>query len=869
MSVESIELKVAEALQNDVSRGIVRIDSDSAKQINVTTGDIVEITGKRSTTGKVWQCRAEDEGKSIIRMDGLIRQNSSSSLGDKIKIRKADVSDAKKLVIAPSTHEISFSDNNFSEYVKHRVLLGKPVITADIFYMPGLGGQNISFTVVNTKPAGVVRITEDTQIEVKTKPTKVGKSTASIVRYEDIGGLKDEVSRVREMIELPMKHPELFEKIGIKPPKGVLLYGPPGTGKTLLAKAVASESNATFMHLNGPEIMDKYYGESERKLREIFEEAQANSPAIIFIDEIDSIASKRDDTKGEVERRVVAQLLALMDGLLTRGDVIVVAATNRPDSLDPALRRPGRFDREIEIGVPDRFGRYEILQIHTRGMPLYHFTPSIATDELIEKINNFEENTQKKILMLKPNNNNNSGNDNNTLNNNDIQNLIEKYKRQIKSVNIVKSRIENNNEYKGALTQTFTELVSIKEKTKGTIQLDDVIAALTSSTVLKSEKNGVRHSEILRESGIVDEDYITQVIRKSSDILIKEKSSITHGFVGADLQAIAREAAMHALKRILPKIDLESEVIPTEVLENLSVIKEDFNEALKVVEPSALREVYVEVPNVRWKQIGGLKEVKVELIEAVEWPLNRPEAFERMGIQPPKAMLLYGPPGCGKTLLAKAIATESEANFISIKGPELLSKWVGESEKAIREIFKKARQTAPTIIFFDEIDSIAPMRGVHQGSHVTETVVNQILTELDGIERLENVMIIGATNRPDIMDPSLLRPGRFDRLVLVPLPDKEARHEIVKVHTKEMPLKGIKTEEIAEKTEGYTGADIEALMRESAMNALREDANAQTVQKRHLEEALTKVKPSVTEVEAKSYDKRIKKQKDEKTPAYN
>ena len=725
MAVESIELKVAEALQNDVGRGIVRIDSDSAKKIIVTTGDIIEIIGKRTTTAKVWQSRQEDEGKGIIRMDGLIRENSSSLLGDKIKIRKADVSDGKKIVIAPSVHEISFSDNNFSEYVKHRVLLGKPVVTGDIFYMPGLGGQNISFTVVNTKPAGVVRITEESQIEVKTKPTKVGKSTASLVRYEDIGGLKDEVSRVREMIELPMKHPELFEKIGIKPPKGVLLYGPPGTGKTLLAKAVASESNANFTHLNGPEIMDKYYGESERKLREIFEEAQANSPSIIFIDEIDSIAPKRDDTKGEVERRVVAQLLALMDGLVTRGDVIVVAATNRPDSLDPALRRPGRFDREIEIGVPDKFGRYEILQIHTRGMPL----------------------------------------------------------------------------------------------TEG-----------------------------------VDLDRI---------------ASITHGFVGADLQAIAREAAMHALKRILPKIDLDNEVIPTEVLENLAVIKEDFNEAMKVVEPSALREVYVEIPNVRWNQIGGLKDVKEELIEAVEWPLTKPEAFERMGIQPPKALLLYGPPGCGKTLLAKAIATESEANFISIKGPELLSKWVGESEKAVREIFKKARQTAPTIIFFDEIDSIAPMRGMHQGSHVTETVVNQILTELDGIERLENVIIIGATNRPDIIDPSLLRPGRFDRLVLVPLPDKEARHEIIKVHTKNMPLKGIRPDEIAEKTDGYTGADIEAIMRESAMNALREDAQAQSVQKRHVEDAIKKIKPSVTEIEAKSYDKRMKKQKEEATPAYN
>ena len=718
-----IELKVAEALQNDVNRGIVRVDVESAEKIGVTTGDIVEITGRRATTAKVWQSHQEDEGKGIIRMDGLIRQNSGASLGDRIKLKKAEAKPAKKIVIAPTRHEITFGED-FANYVKHRVLMGRPMISGDVFYITVLG-QAISFTVTSTKPSDIVKVVDSTAVEVKSKPMAPSGISGLSVRYEDIGGLRDEVGRVREMIELPMKHPELFEKLGIKPPKGVLLYGPPGTGKTLLAKAVASESNAHFIHMNGPEIMDKYYGESERKLRDIFEEAQQNAPSIIFIDEIDSIAPKRDETKGEVERRVVAQLLALMDGLVTRGGVIVVAATNRPDSLDPALRRPGRFDREIEIGVPDKKGRLEVLQIHTRGMPL-------ADDVDIERIAN-----------------------------------------------------------------------------------------------------------------------------------------ITHGFVGADLSAIAREAAMHALKRILPKIDLESETIPAEVLEELKVTKEDFNEALKIVEPSALREVMVEVPNVRWNEVGGLKKVKEDLIESVEWPLKHPETFKKLGIKPPTAVLLYGPPGCGKTMLAKAVATESEANFIAVKGPELLSKWVGESEKGIREIFKKARQTAPTIIFFDEIDSIAPRRGQEFGSHVTETVVNQLLTEMDGIERMENVIIIGATNRPDILDPSMLRPGRFDRLVLVPLPDKEAREEIIKVHTKTMPLKGVSVEEIARKTEGYSGADIEALCREAAMNALRDDMMSQHVENRHFDRAFEEVKPSVSEAEAKSYEKGFKRGKrDEKTPAY-
>ncbi|MCK4492244.1 MAG: CDC48 family AAA ATPase, partial [Candidatus Altiarchaeales archaeon] len=572
---------------------------------------------------------------------------------------------------------------------------------------------------------GVVQIQDTTEIEIKEKPMRVVEALA--IRYEDIGGLKEEIGRVREMVELPMKHPELFDKLGIKPPKGLLLHGPPGTGKTLIAKAVASESNVYFIPLNGPEIMDKYYGESERKLREIFKEAQENAPSIIFIDEIDSIAPAREETRGEVERRVVAQLLSLMDGLVARGDVIVIAATNMPDFIDPALRRPGRFDREIEIGIPDKNGRKEILQIHTRGMPL------------------------------------------------------------------------------------------------------------------------------------------------ADDVDLQEIASSTHGFVGADLEALSREAAMNVLKKILPKIDLESGEIPAEILDKLTITKGDFIEALKDIGPSALREVLVEVPDVKWGDIGGLEKVKSLLKEAVEWPLKYPDAFERMGIRPVKGILLYGPPGCGKTLLAKAAATESEANLIAVKGPELLSKWVGESEKGIRKVFKKAKQTAPTIILFDEIDALAPKRrgDVDGGSHVTETVVNQILTEMDGIESLENVIVIGATNRPDILDSSLLRPGRFDNRILVSAPDKDARLEIFRIHTKKMPLYAdVVLEELSEKTKEYSGADIEAVCREAAMIALRQDIKADKVTGEHFEEALEKIKPSVSKMDLNMYNKKLEAEAEPVTPAY-
>ncbi|MBU4266935.1 MAG: CDC48 family AAA ATPase [Candidatus Altiarchaeales archaeon] len=721
VGVKELELKVAEALHNDVGRGIVRIDENSMKKLGIVSGDIIEIIGKKNTAAIVWPSHPQDYGLDIIRMDGLIRQNSDSSLSDKVKVKKAEFSAAKKIVMAPIRHEIKFGAE-FGSHLKQR-LLGRPIVHGDNLSI-GILGQAIPFIVATTEPKGIVQIHDVTKLEIKEKPMKVTQAPA--IRYEDIGGLKEEIAKVREMIELPMKHPELFEKLGITPPKGVLLYGPPGTGKTLIAKAVASESNVYFIPLNGPEIMDKYYGESEKKLRSMFEEAQENAPSIIFIDELDSITPKREETRGEVERRVVAQLLTLMDGLTDRGDVIVIAATNRQDDIDPALRRPGRFDREIEIGVPDRDGRREVLEIHTRGMPL------------------------------------------------------------------------------------------------------------------------------------------------TKDVNLKEIAGSTHGFVGADLASLSREAAMNALKRILPKIDLEKEEIPGEILDALKVERNDFVEAMKSVGPSALREVFVEVPDVKWKDIGGLDEVKNSLKEAVEWPLKYPDAFERMGIRPSKAILLYGPPGCGKTLLAKAAANESEANFISVKGPEVLSMWVGESEKGIREIFKKAKQTAPTIILFDEIDAIAPRRRGDSGagSHVSETVVNQILTEMDGIESLENVIVVGATNRPDILDPSLLRPGRFDSRIIVPAPDNAARLQIFKIHTKEMPLEGVDLEELTSRTKDYSGADIEAVCREAAMISLRENIKSKKVTKKHFDKALDKIKPSVSKVDLESYVESIKEADHLEGPAY-
>ena len=718
MGEDSITLKVAEALQDEVGYGRGRLDTLTRNELGLSIGDIVEIHGRRRdpTVAIVWRARTEDEGKGIIRVDGLIRNNAKVNLGDKVEVKKAQVKPAQKIVLAPMMDQsgrVQFGPG--IEEVILRGLNRRPLTKGDVVIVPGLTlmGGRLPFAVTVVQPKGIIQIQADTVIQVHEDPVKEEELTTTGIAYEDIGGLKEEIKKVREMIELPLKHPELFDALGIDPPKGVLLYGPPGTGKTLLAKAVANESGANFLSIQGPEIMNKYYGESEAHLRQKFEEAETNSPSIIFIDEIDSIASKRDETQGEVERRVVAQLLTLMDGLQSRGQVIVIAATNRPDAIDQALRRPGRFDREIEIGIPDRDGRKEVLQVHTRGMPI------------------------------------------------------------------------------------------------------------------KRNKNGQWKE-------------------------LNHFANITHGFVGADLAALAREAAMSALRRYLPEIDLD-EPIPPKLLQEMEVTNDDFKEALKDVEPSALREIMVEIPRVKWSEVGGLEEAKQLLKETVEWPLTNPEGFERLGIRPPRGMVLYGPPGTGKTLLAKAIATESEANFIAIKGPEVMSKWVGESEKKLREVFRKAKQVSPCIVFLDELDALAPIRGGDSDSRVSDRLVDQLLTSMDGLENLEGVMIIGATNRPEIIDPALLRPGRFDRMVLISEPDEAARKHILEIHTKKMPLKGVNLETLAKKMEGYTGADIEGVVREAAILALRINSKAKEVTMKHFNDALEQVSPSVTEDTVKYY----------------
>ena len=714
---ERVVLKVAEAPQSDVGLGRARVDTKTRLALGVDVGEIIQIVGKKATAAKLFRVMQEDEGKGIIRIDGLVRRNVGVSLSDKVEVRKAEVFQAERVTIAPiisEGHKISFGQG-IENFVK-RGLLKRPLNKGDVVIVPGIAlmGGALPFMVINTAPKGIVQINDETIVEMKEEPVREGEVLTPTVTYEDIGGLKEELMKVREMIELPLKHAELFERLGIDPPKGVLLYGPPGTGKTLIAKAVANEAGANFYSIQGPEIMSKYYGQSEERLREKFEEAQKNAPSVLFIDELDSIAPKREEVTGEVERRVVAQLLTLMDGLSGRGQVIVIGATNRDEAIDPALRRPGRFDREIEIGVPDRDGRKEILQIHTRGMPI---------------------------------------------------------------------------------------------------------------------------------EGSEDE----------RDTLLSELSDVTHGFVGADLAALAREAAMKALRRYLPDIDLEKP-IPAESLEKMRVIPEDFKSALKEVEPSAMREVLVEIPRITWNDVGGLGDIKMKLREAVEMPLKDPDAFKRLGIRPPRGILLYGPPGSGKTLLAKAVANESEANFISIKGPEVMSKWVGESEKAVRSIFKKAKQVAPCIVFLDELDAIAHRRGFDNDSGVSERVVNQLLTSMDGLETLEGVVVIGATNRPDMVDPALLRTGRFDRILLVPAPDKVARLEILRVHTMEMPLEGVELDELAEELDGYTGADIEGLCREAAMTALRENKGARKVTMSHFQEGMKVVRPSLDEETIKFYE---------------
>ncbi|NVM28620.1 MAG: CDC48 family AAA ATPase [Candidatus Helarchaeota archaeon] len=713
-----VEVKVAEAKQRDVGRSIIRLDSGTFKKLNIRTGDIVKIKGKnRVTAAIVWPAYSEDLHLGTIRMDGRLRKNAGVSIGERVRIQKAREKMAREILLAPTNVRITSGDPYVESFIK-RKLLNYPLTQGDVIYIPIGIAREVPFQIISTKPRGIVVVKQQTILKVSEHPKEEIPGGIPVITYEDIGGLKSEIQRIREMVELPLKHPELFKKLGIDPPKGVLLRGPPGCGKTLLVKAVANESDAFFKPLNGPEVMSKFYGESEKRLRTIFDDAEKHAPSIVFIDELDAIAPKREEVTGEVERRVVAQLLALMDGLKGRGRVVIIGATNRPNALDPALRRPGRFDREIEIGVPDKNGRKEILQIHTRGMPL--------TDN---------------------------------------------------------------------------------------VQLGSL-------------------------------------------------SEVTHGYVGADVAALCREAAMKALRRYLPKINIEEEEIPPEVLDQIEVRMADFISALKEIHPSAIREVLIEIPNVHWSDVGGLENVKQELREAVEWPLKDPKSFKRLAITPPKGVLLVGPPGCGKTLLARAIATESEANFISIKGPEVLSKWVGESEKAIREVFRKARTAAPAIVFFDEIDAIAPMRGMTHDSNVTTRVISQLLTEMDGLEALRDVVVIAATNRPDIIDRALLRVGRFDRIIYVGAPDLESRRMIFEIYTHDMPLaEDVEIDYFARITKNFAGSDIEGACNEAALLALREDRKAKKVYRRHFEEALKRIHPSVPPEVKVAYKQHMEKLK--------
>ncbi|MDG1547957.1 MAG: CDC48 family AAA ATPase [Candidatus Thalassarchaeaceae archaeon] len=705
--IEDLQLRVAKAIPSDVGHGRARVPFDN--DLNLKPGDIVEITGEQKTAAIVWRCRPEDANLGVIRVDGIIRKNAGVSLGDKVTIRKVETQPCQKLILSPvmaKQQKVRFGPG--IEGFARRGLNKRPVVSGDRIFIPGmtLFAEALPFQIVQTTPKGIVQVLPDTEIIIKEEPVdeeEDGGQPISTISYEDIGGIGEQLQKVREMIELPLKHPILFRRLGIDPPRGVLLYGPPGTGKTLIAKAVASETKANFTSINGPEIISKYYGESEKQLREIFDEAAANAPAIIFIDELDSIAPKREDVSGEVERRVVAQLLTLLDGMQGRDNVIVIGATNRPDAIDPALRRGGRFDRELEIGVPDKNGRAEIIGIHTRGMPI---SDDFDVDWLLDN---------------------------------------------------------------------------------------------------------------------------------------------THGFVGADISALVREAAMKALRRYLPDIDLDEEHIPAEVLEKMEVRMADFKLAIKEIEPSALREIYLEVPEVSWDEVGGLSEVKERLKESIEWPLTKPEMFEHFGITPPRGIVLFGAPGTGKTLIAKAIANEAKANFITIKGPELISKWVGDSEKAVRELFKKAKQSSPSIIFLDEFESIAGVRrsNTGEGSDVMNRVVNQLLSSMDGVDSMEGVIVVAATNRPEMLDPALLRSGRFERVLHIPPPDIDSIKAILKIHSEPMPLGKFKIEELAPQLVNYTGADIEAICRESALISMR--AGKKSVSKKHFEEAINRVRPTITE----------------------
>ncbi|MBU4453488.1 MAG: CDC48 family AAA ATPase [Euryarchaeota archaeon] len=824
---KTVTLKISEAKSYDAGRGIARIDPEVARELGLQTGDVIGIEGTKRTAALIWPGYPEDSNTGIIRVDGTVRRNAGVSIDDKVQIRRIMTAPAEKILFAP-TQPLKIQGGE--SYLAHN-LDGRVISRGDAVEL-NIMGRRVDLIVISIKPVSdCVIITDGTQIEISEKPAKELPYIPR-VSYEDIGGLGDEVRKVREMIELPLRHPEIFERLGVEAPKGVLLHGPPGTGKTLLAKALASETNANFHTLSGPEIMSKFYGESEERLREIFKAAEENAPSIILIDEIDSIAPKREEVTGEVERRVVAQLLAVMDGLKARGKVVVIGATNRPNAIDPALRRPGRFDREIEIGVPNQKSRHEILQIHTRGMPINHWENESASKILIEEIESFEKKARTRISE----------------DNSKIESL--KLENDIVSINKINKTIKEN---RGIIDSIAAE-INESTNTKSIREFEDFRNTL-SDRIPRIKDKAIREiEETLLNSGVISEDYFKKVHADSVILMLNSFASLTHGFVGADLAALAREAAMCSIRRVLPEIDLDMHSIPAEILNKMTVTGDDFNNALREMSPSALREVFIESPNVHWSDIGGGEDVKQELKEAVEWPMTYPALFKHLSARPPKGILLYGPPGTGKTMLAKAVATESQANFISVKGPEFLSKWVGESEKAVRETFRKAKQSAPCIIFFDEIDSIAPARGGGD-SHVTERVVSQLLSEIDGLEELHNVTVIAATNRPDILDPALLRPGRIDRLVLVSPPDEKARHEIFTIHLANKPIDSdVDLNILAKDTDDFTGADIASVCNEATMLAIREYVNAGKptgegaitelkLGYHHFRDAMTKVKP--------------------------
>jgi len=714
----AMTLKVAEALPKDVGRAIARVDPEDMKNLGLEVGQVIEIEGQGKTAAKVMPCYAEDRGKGIVQIDGIVRENAKIGLDEKVKIRRIDSYPARKITLSPLTVAGALQKDKDAKYIGS-LIEGLPLTSGDKVRARLFGTRTCDFKVEETIPDGVVLVNPSTLIRVKAKPSKLEKAKVS---YEDVGGLSTQIQRIREMIELPLKYPEVFDRLGVEAPKGVFLYGPPGTGKTLIARAVANETDAYFTSISGPEVMGKFYGESEARLRSVFEDAQKHAPAIIFIDEIDAIAPRREDMGGEkqVERRVVAQLLALLDGLESRGQVVIIGATNIPNTIDPALRRPGRFDREISIPIPDKNGRLEILQIHTRGMPL------------------------------------------------------------------------------------------------------------------------------------------------AENVSVEKLAEITHGFVGADLEALAREAAMSALRKILPKIDFEMSDIPYETLLKLEITMDNFMEAMKEVEPSAIREVFVEVPDVKWSDVGGLENIKEELKEAVEWPLKYPDIFKKANTTPPKGILLYGRPGTGKTLLAKAVANESGVNFISIKGPQLISRYVGESERGVRETFKKAKHAAPTILFLDEIDSLIPKRGSSStDAHVTERVISQFLSEMDGIEELKGVVVLAATNRLDLVDPAILRSGRFDLLFELPMPDEKTREQIFTIHTKSKPLDSdVDLKKLAKETQGRTGSDIEFICRKASMFAIREFIN-QSKEGRDKKPVPSVVEGAVFSISGCHFDRAIKMLKEQ------